>query len=205
MKRAIIVLAALIILSLPVLDHVFKPGILDRARTMFSRGVSNRDSVPDRAPVPVSGDQIRVYFSPSGGATAAIVKEIDGATSEVLMQAYSFTSAPIAKALVDAKKRGVAVEAILDKSQKTASYSGATFLANSRVPTYIDSAHAIAHNKIMIIDKQTVITGSFNFTKAAEEKNAENLLVIRSKDLAGKYIANWQAHRKHSERYEGRR
>jgi len=59
------------------------------------------------------------------------------------------------------------------------------------VTTYIDSRHAIAHNKIIIIDKETVITGSFNFTKAAEEKNAENLLIIRNKKLAEIYIDNW--------------
>jgi phosphatidylserine/phosphatidylglycerophosphate/cardiolipin synthase-like enzyme len=125
-------------------------------------------------------------------------------TLEILVQAYSFTSAPIAKALVDAHKRGVSVEAILDKSQRTAKYTGATFLANNRIPVYIDAAHAIAHNKVMIIDKQTVVTGSFNFTKAAEEKNAENLLVIRSKELAGYYLDNWQRHRQHLERYQGR-
>ncbi len=56
----------------------------------------------------------------------------------------------------------------------------------------------------MVIDKETVITGSFNFTKAAEEKNAENLLIIRSKDLAQEYIENWKKHKGHSEKYEGR-
>jgi len=66
----------------------------------------------------------------------------------------------------------------------------------------IDSKHAIAHNKIMIIDKETVITGSFNFTKAAEEKNAENLLIIRNKDLANVYMENWYKHKEHSEPYE---
>ena len=70
--------------------------------------------------------------------------------------------------------------------------------------TYIDSRHAIAHNKIMIIDKETVITGSFNFTKAAEEKNAENLLIMKNKELAKVYIENWYKHKKNSERYEGR-
>jgi phosphatidylserine/phosphatidylglycerophosphate/cardiolipin synthase-like enzyme len=62
----------------------------------------------------------------------------------------------------------------------------------------------IAHNKIMIIDGETVITGSFNFTKAAEEKNAENLLVIRDKKLAEQYIKNWKEHERHSEVYTGR-
>ncbi len=110
----------------------------------------------------------------------AIIKEIDNTKSEILVQAYSFTSTTIAKALLDAHKRGVKVKAILDKSQRTQNYSSATFLANSRIPTFIGSVHAIAHNKIMIIDGTTAITGSFNFTKAAEVRNAENLLIIRS-------------------------
>jgi len=68
----------------------------------------------------------------------------------------------------------------------------------------IDAKHAIAHNKIMVIDGEVVITGSFNFTKAAEEHNAENLLVIRDAALAERYAANWKAHAEHSEAYEGR-
>ena len=146
----------------------------------------------------------QVYFSPNGGCTAAIVKEITDAKSEILVQAYSFTSTPIAKALVEAHKRGVKVEAILDKSQRTEKYSSATFLANSGIPTFIDARHAIAHNKIMIIDKTTVITGSFNFTRAAEEKNAENLIIIKSKELASIYIENWKKHKEHSELYKAR-
>jgi len=73
---------------------------------------------------------------------------------------------------------------------------------NAGIPTFIDDKHAIAHDKIMIIDRETVITGSFNFTKAAEEKNAENLLIIRNKDLAKTYLDNWMKHREHSEPYE---
>jgi phosphatidylserine/phosphatidylglycerophosphate/cardiolipin synthase-like enzyme len=145
-----------------------------------------------------------VFFSPDGGCTDAIIKEIDNAKTDIYVQAYSFTSAPIAKALLSAFKRGVKVEAILDKSQRTAKYSSATFLANVRIPTFIDDKHAIAHNKIMVIDGVTVITGSFNFTKAAEERNAENLLIIRSKDLARLYMDNWAKHREHSEPYQPR-
>jgi phosphatidylserine/phosphatidylglycerophosphate/cardiolipin synthase-like enzyme len=146
----------------------------------------------------------QVYFSPNGGCTDAIVKEITDAKSEILIQAYSFTSTPIAKALVSAHKRGVKVEAILDKSQRSERYTSASFLANSGIPTFIDARHAIAHNKLMIIDKETVVTGSFNFTRAAEEKNAENLLIIKSKELAEIYIGNWKRHREHSERYKAR-
>jgi phosphatidylserine/phosphatidylglycerophosphate/cardiolipin synthase-like enzyme len=141
---------------------------------------------------------IEVYFSPRDGATEAIVREIGQARSEIRVQAYSFTSAPIAEALLKAHTRGIKVEVILDKSQRTKKYSSSTFLANARIPTYIDAEHAIAHNKIIIIDRSVVITGSFNFTKAAEENNAENLLIIRSKDVAKPYLDNWLRHRDHS-------
>ena len=146
----------------------------------------------------------QVCFSPNGDCTEAIVNQIYNAKSEILIQAYSFTSTPIAKALVNAHKKGVHVEIILDKSNKSKKYSAGDFTAHMGVTTYIDSRHAIAHNKIIIIDKETVITGSFNFTKAAEEKNAENLLIIRNKKLAETYIDNWNKHKEHSEKYEGR-
>jgi hypothetical protein len=102
---------------------------------------------------------IEVHFSPHGGCTEAVVKELDSAKTTVLLQAYSFTSAPIAKALLAAHKRGVKVEVILDKSQKTAKYSEADFLVNVGIPAKIDARHTIAHNKVMVIDGQTVITG----------------------------------------------
>ena len=145
-----------------------------------------------------------VYFSPHGGATDAITRELNKAKSTIFVEAYSFTSAPIAKALLNAHKRRVKVEVILDKSKRTQNYSPATFLYNQGIPVKIDAQHAIAHNKVMIIDGETVITGSFNFTKAAEENNAENLLVIKDKKLAERYIRNWQEHERHSEAYGGR-
>ncbi len=182
MKRAPAVLLLLLVLPLPACRAQQAP-----------QGQSLRTLPP-----------IQVYFSPNGGCTEAVVKELDAAKQSVLVQAYSFTSSPIAKALVEAHKRGVKVEVILDKSQRTEKYSEADFLVNMGIPTRIDDKHAIAHNKVMVIDNSKVITGSFNFTKSAEEKNAENLLVIRSPDLAAKYTANWNAHAAHSEPYTAR-
>ena len=94
------------------------------------------------------------------------------------VQAYSLiTSAPIAKALVEAQKRGVKIQVILDKNQCREKYMEADFLLHAGVPTWIDAKRAIAHNEIMAIDSHTVLTGSFNFTNAAEENNAESLIV----------------------------
>jgi len=149
-------------------------------------------------PIPSTGN-IEVFFSPRGGATEGIVREITAARQEVLIQAYSFTSKPIAKALLDARRRGVVIEAVLDKSNATAKYSAATFLANAGIPVFIDDKHAIAHNKVIIIDRSTLITGSFNFTTAAETKNAENMLVVKGNQiLTNKYILNYKEHKGHS-------
>jgi phosphatidylserine/phosphatidylglycerophosphate/cardiolipin synthase-like enzyme len=155
---------------------------------------------PAPAPVPpaptvtqpsISGGAT-VCFTPGGNCTALIVNAVGGAKTNILVQAYSFTSAPIAKALLDAHKRGVRVQVILDKSQRTEKHASADFLANQGVLTLIDADHAIAH------------TGSFNFTKAAQEKNAENVLIIHDKALATQYMQNWQAHAQHSQPYVGR-
>ena len=148
---------------------------------------------------------VQVYFSPNGGATEAVVNALNHATNTVLVQAYSFTSAPIAGALVQAQRRGVKVQVILDKSQRTEKYSEADFLKHEGIPTLIDAEHAIAHNKIMLIDDYLVLTGSFNFTRAAEEHNAENLLLINDPVLAKRYHDNWQAHEGHSQPYERNR
>ena len=74
------------------------------------------------------------YFSPNGGCTQAVVSALSTAQKSILVQAYSFTSAPIARALVDAKKRGVDVQVILDKTNRSDRYTAATFLANEGIP-----------------------------------------------------------------------
>lgn len=149
--------------------------------------------------------RIAVYFSPAGGCTQAIVNEIDRAKSTILVQAYSFSSAPIARALVEAHKRGVNVQLIIDKSVETEEHSSANTVLRGGVTVLEDAQHSIAHNKVMVLDSQVVITGSFNFTHAAETYNAENVLVIRDRDLARKYGDNWREHAAHSKPYAPRR
>jgi phosphatidylserine/phosphatidylglycerophosphate/cardiolipin synthase-like enzyme len=150
-------------------------------------------------------DGLSVFFSPNGGCTDAIVAVIGTARKSVDIQAYSFTSTPIAKAITDAHKRGVKVRAVLDKSNQTNDYTAATFLLNAQIPVFIDDQHEIAHNKVIVVDGATVVTGSFNFTKAAEEQHAENLLVIQDKpQIAEAYTRNFEKHRAHSKPYAGR-
>ena len=123
------------------------------------------------------------------------MRAVHEARKQILVEAYSFTSEPIAVALIEAEKRGVDVEVILDKSQEQARGTEADLISENGIPTYIDSAYRIAHDKVMIIDGSRVITGSFNFTKSAEVYNAENLLVISNDPpLADQYKQSWNKH-----------
>ena len=149
-------------------------------------------------------DGLAVYFSPHGGCTEAIVEQLNSARRSIDMLAYSFTSTDIAKALADAEERGVKIRAVIDKKATGEHYSGATYLQDHQIPVWLDGEHPIAHNKVMVIDGATVITGSFNFTKQAENSNAENLLVITGHPkLAEAYERNFEHHLAHSQRYEG--
>lgn len=160
---------------------------------------------------------VDVYFSPKGGVTAAIVDEIDRASKKISVQAYSFTSKPIANALIKAKKRGVAVTVIVDGGQSSKGkhksfsffkkrgtrerFDPATLFKHSGVLVYVDKKHEIAHNKVMIMDDKTLITGSFNFTRQAEFENAENLLIFKDNPaLVEKYVRNFNDHLDHSEK-----
>jgi phosphatidylserine/phosphatidylglycerophosphate/cardiolipin synthase-like enzyme len=141
----------------------------------------------------------QVCFTPGNDCTQLIVNTLNKAQESIFLQAYSFTSAPIAKAVVEAKKRGIPVYVILDKSQSPKNkYSSAKYLLDNDIETYIDYKPSIAHNKVMIIDGKILITGSFNFTKAAQMHNAENVIIISDSSLAKIYLANWYDSRERS-------
>jgi phosphatidylserine/phosphatidylglycerophosphate/cardiolipin synthase-like enzyme len=158
----------------------------------------------DSQPIARQDDSINVYFSPGGGCTQAIVHEIDAAQKSIDIQAYTFTSSPIADAVLAALNRGVAVRVILDKSQEREPYSSLNFLYAGGVPIWVDENYAIAHNKIILIDGTTILTGSFNFTREAETENAENLLVIQDHpSLYRAYANNFTYHLEHALKYGG--
>lgn len=141
--------------------------------------------------------KVVVAFSPDGGGELIIVNAINGASKQILVQAYGFTDKAILSALSHAKARGVDVRVILDKSNDRSNsnesrYSGATYMINAGVPVWIDFEPAIAHNKVMVIDGQEVITGSFNFTTSAQKRNAENVLILDGvPELARVYAKDW--------------
>jgi len=142
---------------------------------------------------------VAAHFSPKGGCQAALLQELKSARREILVQAYSFTADPLTFALVEAKKRGVHVDIVLDKSNEVERYSDLRIFLDQGLAPTVDHNHSIAHNKVMIIDGKTLVTGSYNFTKQAEDENAENLLIFKGHpELVRAYRQNFLAHKAHS-------
>jgi phosphatidylserine/phosphatidylglycerophosphate/cardiolipin synthase-like enzyme len=139
--------------------------------------------------------QVDMRFSPNGGCTVEIVKQIDAAKSSVRVQAYSFTSQKIADAFVAALNRKVKVEVIIDETQAKAESSIVNFLRDKGMTVLLDGHHKQAHNKVIIIDDKIVITGSFNFTDSAESENAENIVIISGSSVAQRFVENFDLHR----------
>ncbi|HIJ62493.1 MAG TPA: phospholipase D family protein [Rhodospirillaceae bacterium] len=139
-----------------------------------------------------AGAAYQLCFTPGEDCTGLIAAAIARARNRVLVQAYSFTSPEIAEALVEAHGRGVDVRAILDKSHRRERHTAAAMLSRAGIPLAIDDTVSIAHNKVIIIDDDVVITGSFNFTKAAQDLNAENVILLRGDaGLVTRYTLHW--------------
>ena len=144
-------------------------------------------------PVLIGRGEVATCFTPPSGCGTVIANLISKAEESIYVQAYGFTSGEIAKALINASNRGVKVRVLLDKSNIGAKYSKMRDLRKAGIEVLIDEISGIAHNKTIIIDASLIITGSFNFTTSADIRNTENVIMIRDKQVAQKYLQNWFA------------
>ncbi|BAL25781.1 phospholipase D family protein [Azoarcus sp. KH32C] len=144
---------------------------------------------------------VEVAFAPAGQPEALLVRVIGQAKSSIEVQAYSFTSRPIAAALIAAHRRGVRVRVLADeRMNRRGTGNVLPDLVAAGIPVAFETRYAAAHNKVLIADADgpvcTLATGSFNFTRAASTRNAENLIVLRDNcPLVQAYLENWQRHR----------
>ena len=151
--------------------------------------------------------QIKVLFSPNDDVQGEIVRTLNAAKKQVLVQAYLLTDDKITNALIAAHQRKVDVRVLLDAVRtQQASGSDASALSHAGISVKVENRYENAHNKVIIIDASlptaVVLTGSYNFTYAASKKNAENLLFIRNApDVITRYVNNWTAHDKEAVLY----
>ncbi|HEY74791.1 MAG TPA: phospholipase [Thermoflexia bacterium] len=132
--------------------------------------------------------RIEVYFAPEDGATEGILNVLSQARSHVRFLAYHFTNEHLADALIDLARRGIRVEGVIEARTAQDAYSQFDRLRASGVEVLPDGNPYIMHHKVFIVDDQTVVTGSFNFTLSAEERNDENVLILHDTGIAAAYI-----------------
>ncbi len=169
---------------------------------LVATGAAAQQPAPPVVPFAAAGT-LQYAFTAADYADEMIIAAIDAAHRQVLVQAYSFTHRRIADALVRARNRGVEVAVIVDQEQARANPATIHAIAHAGVPVLADAQHAAAHNKVVVIDTGyadcAVITGSFNFTYAAQHRNAENALVLRGNTpLCEAYFNNWRRHQLHA-------
>lgn len=186
-----------------VLCYLLTIGLLVIGSPVFAFFASDKSNP---VVLPAAGS-VEVAFTPGENAAGMIIGTIDQAKKQVLVQAFSFTHEGIAKSLIAAHKRGVEVKVIADREQTERIQGGkVTMMAKAGVPVWLDGEHQSAHNKVIMIDAgsptATLVTGSFNFTNAAQYKNAENVLLLRGNEkLVKLYSDNWHVHLVHAKVY----
>lgn len=166
--------------------------------------LANHGYARDRSTLVPGNGTIEYAFTPGDDAAGLVVQAIATARDQVLVQAFSFTHREIAMALIDAHVRGVDVQVMVDPLQvELIEHNVTPLLLDHGIPVLADAEHGAAHNKVILVDPAgrmpAIVTGSFNFTHAAQYRNAENLLILRSNaDLTRAYLENWMRHRAHA-------
>ena len=177
-----------------------------RKATLFAVGFAVLASSSAASEFPTKRDPVEanvsVCFVPGEDCESEIASAIGDAETDIHLQAYDFTSTKILGALRAAVARGVKVDAILDR-QDVRHFAAAGYLSLAGAGVWIDDQVAIAHNKLIMIDGWEVIGGSFNFTKAAQHRNAENVTFMNSPEVAAWFMANWESRRAASRPYAG--
>ncbi len=135
---------------------------------------------------------VDVCFVPAERCDVRIADEIAAARSSIRLQAYGFNSKVILPALVAAKRRGVDIAVILDRSDERGAHIGIAEMQAAGVPIWIDTPPGIAHMKAIVIDQRQVIAGSLNFTNSAQRRNVEDVLFVDDPRVATRFLENWR-------------
>lgn len=141
----------------------------------------------------VLGHSLEVYFSPDDGTLERLVELVNGAQDELLFMAFSFTADELAEAILEAEARGVMVRGVFEGSQVASNTGGEWgYLDSQNLNIRQDGQRGEMHHKVLIIDGQIVVAGSYNFSRSAEERNDENTLVIASQLVAELFLAEFE-------------
>lgn len=142
--------------------------------------------------VRVDGIKVEVLFSPDDRPSRRLEELVRQAQESIDVLAYNFTLNGLRTALVDAQQRGVQVRAVFDESQASSAGGEYATLDKAGAAVRLDGIDGLMHDKVIILDGQIVVLGSYNFTRSADENNDENLLIIHDAGIAQAYLAEFE-------------
>ena len=139
------------------------------------------------------GTQISTYFSPKNDTISPLLKEIQSAEKSIHFMAFSFTHDALGDAMRDRFEFGVDVQGVFEERQANNQYSEFNTMKDAGLRVVLDENRGAMHHKVIVIDGETVVTGSYNFSKNAETRNNENLLIIKgNREIAEAYLAEFE-------------
>jgi phosphatidylserine/phosphatidylglycerophosphate/cardiolipin synthase-like enzyme len=137
--------------------------------------------------VNLAGYRIKTTFAPDNDITGEVVQAIKDARQSIDILAFTFTSDRIGDALLAARKRGVKIRVVIESRNASGTGSEYKRFKTNKLDVRQDGNCYVMHDKVIIIDGHEVITGSFNWTRQAQEQNDENALFIDNDGLAQHY------------------
>jgi len=161
---------------------------------MFSaRQFGGGEALPLRdRQVNVEGVEVEVWFAPDDRPGRILAERVAGARERVDFLAYTFTRDDLRDALIEAAQRGVQVRGVFDADQSDAAGNDYAALRRAGLDVRLDGNPGLMHEKVLVMDGQTVVAGSYNFTRSADETNDENLLILHSSKLAKQFEEEFQ-------------
>lgn len=159
---------------------------------MFSRKeFGSRSTKGNGVSFSQDGTPIEILFASEDDVTGAIEREVQSATKSIRFMAFVFSQFPLRDIVIQKASQGVMVQGIFEKRSSTATWSALPGLYCAGLQMRQDGNRYVLHHKVFIIDDETVITGSFNFSGNAADTNDENVVIVKDPDLAAQYIAEF--------------
>lgn len=180
-----------VLISSPELASIY----LDEFREMFEYNIfGNRKeygifpSFTKKYYVKIGDTDINAYFSPEDNVERIILKRLQKAKKSIHFMAFSFTSDKIGEEMIRMARKGVKVYGLLEKTGANSRYSEYIKIKLEGIPVKLDRNRYRMHHKVIVIDGERLITGSYNFSKNANTSNDENILIIDNREIAGEYL-----------------
>jgi phosphatidylserine/phosphatidylglycerophosphate/cardiolipin synthase-like enzyme len=162
---------------------------------MFLEGYFGEDILANTAhpDLTIDGVRIETSFSPDDDTAQRLIDLILSAERSIDFLVYSFTSNGIAEAIITQANRGIQVRGVVDAYQEDTGLGGEyQKLVDQGLEVYLDAHPEKLHHKVIIIDQQIVVTGSYNLTRSAEVRNDENTLIIHDGECAEIFLREFE-------------